>query len=107
MIYEEIGAKIKKLREDRGLTKQALAQELGYESDTAIHLIEAGKRKISLERLKIIANYFKVSISDFVSEDVGKEDLDIMTALRSDEQLDERDVAQISTFIDFIKQQGK
>lgn len=107
MIYEEIGAKIKKLREDRGLTKQMLAEELGYESDTAIHLIEAGKRKVSLEKLKLIANYFKVTISEFISEDVQKEDLDIMTALRSDEQLDEKDVAQISTFIDFIKQKGK
>lgn len=107
MIYEEIGAKIKKLREDRGLTKQMLAEELGYESDTAIHLIEAGKRKVSLEKLKLIANYFKVTISEFISEDVQKEDLDIMTALRSDEQLDEKDVAQIYTFIDFIKQKGK
>ena len=107
MIYKEIGAKIKKLREGRGLTKQALAEKLGYESDTAIHLIEAGKRKVSLEKLKLIANFFKVTISKFISEDVQKEDLDIMTALRSDEKLDERDVAQISTFIDFIKQKGK
>lgn len=104
ILYEEIGSKIKQLREDRGLTKMDLARELDYESDTAIHLIEKGKRKVSLDKLKIIANFFKVPFSYFISEDVEQPELDVMMALRSDEKLDEKDVAKISEFIDFIKQ---
>ena len=103
ILYKKIGSKIKKIRENRGLTKQELAKELGYESDTAIHLIETGKRKVSLEKLKIIANLFKIPISHFILEDTKKEEIDVMTALRADEQLDEQDVGKISEFIEFIK----
>lgn len=104
MIDLEIGNKIKSLREKKRWTKQQLAEKLGYESDTAIHLIETGKRKLSIEKLKIIANLFEVPISQLVSEDNKK--FDVITALRSDEALDENDIDKISAFIDFIKERG-
>lgn len=106
MINKEIGKKIKDLREKKKWTKQELAKKLGYESDTAIHLIEVGKRKLSIEKLKIIAGLFEVSVSDLISE-VENKKFDVITALRSDEALDEKDINQISSFIDFIKEKGK
>ncbi len=46
--YKFIGNKIKEARESEGLSQMELAKHLGYESATAISLIEAGERKVSV-----------------------------------------------------------
>jgi transcriptional regulator with XRE-family HTH domain len=106
-LHDKIGKKIKSLREFRGETKLELAKVLGYESDTAVHLIEEGKRKLSLEKLKIIAEHYQVPVSEIVEPDIEQERVDVFTALRSDGTLTQKDVDQISSFIDFIKSEAK
>ncbi len=106
MKYTDLGKKIKALRESRKFTKQEFAEKLGYQSDTAIHLIERGKRKLSIDKLMKVAEIFEISISELITENTEIEKLNVVTALRSDGALDEEDIDQISSFIDFIKQKG-
>ena len=56
---ENIGAKIKKIREKKGLSQEALAKSLKI-SRTAISQIEAGRRKISAEELSNLAEIFNM-----------------------------------------------
>ena len=54
-----IGSQIKKARETKGISQLDLAKQLGFESATAISLIENGDRKVTAENLEKIANSFK------------------------------------------------
>lgn len=104
---KEIGQKVKQLREKNNLSQKDLAEKLGYQSDTAIHLIEKGKRSLSVEKLKELAEIFNVSASVLIDDKVYSKDVDIKTALRTDSRLNEKDIDQISDFIEFIKQKTK
>lgn len=106
-LYIKIGRKIKELREFHKETKLELAKTLGYESDTAVHLIEEGKRKLALDKLKIIAKHYKVSLSEIIEPEVKTVEVDVFTALRNDGDLDNEDLNKISNFIDFIKSEAK
>ena len=107
MIYSTIGQRIRLLREAKGKSQQELALDLGYKSDTAIHLIENGKRGVSIETLRKLSQYFGVSTSELIGEKKSNSSgkLDVVSALRADEQLDNEDVKKITQFIDFIKNQ--
>lgn len=52
---KEIGKRIQNLREDLGLSKEALAKKLGI-SGQFLGLIEHGKNYISIEKLKILCD---------------------------------------------------
>ena len=103
----DVGKKIKSLRERRGWSQQELADRLGYESDTAIHLIEKGKRGLSIEKLKKVALIFEVSTAGLIGEDAKRNRIDTIASLRADKDLDEEDVKKISSYIDFIKRESK
>lgn len=57
------GAEIKKLRKMRGITQDQLAEVLGITSQ-GLSLIERGKRNLSLEKMKVLMDYFDVPIQD-------------------------------------------
>ena len=60
-LIDQIVAKLKQLRTERGLT-----QEDVY-NDTGIHIarIETGKVNISISTLASLANYFQLSLDEF------------------------------------------
>jgi len=60
-----VGTKLKKAREDIGLTQEALAEAVGLSSEY-ISLLESGKRTPSLETLTNISAYLKKEISYFL-----------------------------------------
>ena len=60
-----VGIKLKKAREDIGLTQEAFAEAVGLSSEY-ISLLESGKRTPSLETLTNISEYLKKEISFFV-----------------------------------------
>lgn len=97
----QIGRRIQKLREQNKLTRLQLAKILGYESETAIYLIEAGKRGLAPDKLSIVATRFKISVDELM----GKEpkDIHLRTALRSDKKLTEQDMDQVEKFVEFLK----
>ena len=49
--YPQIGKRIKDAREKEGLSQKSLAEAVGFESATAISLIESGERRVSIEDL--------------------------------------------------------
>lgn len=56
--------KLKKIRENRGLTQSDMAKLLGYKHKSGYNKLELGDRKITLEQAKIISDYFNMSIED-------------------------------------------
>lgn len=64
------GMKIRKLREEMGLTQEGLAKAVGLSSEF-ISLLELGKRAPSLESLTRIARFLKKDVSSFLVEGKG------------------------------------
>ena len=62
----EFNEKLQKLRKDKGLTQEELAQIL-YVSRTAISKWESGRGYPSIESLKAIAGFFSVTIDELLS----------------------------------------
>lgn len=55
-----IGKRIRKIREEKGITQTELSKICGFSSYTSISKIEAGERKLSNENLVKIANALHV-----------------------------------------------
>lgn len=64
MLKEEIGLRIKKLREERHLTKEAFAKKLGI-SGQYLGIIERGQNCLSVEKLKKLCDFTNQS-SDYI-----------------------------------------
>ena len=62
ILLDKIVAKIKKLREHKGVTLQE------FYNDTSIHLarIESERRNLSVSQLNLICKYFGLSLSEFL-----------------------------------------
>ncbi|MEE8605774.1 MAG: helix-turn-helix transcriptional regulator, partial [Candidatus Aminicenantaceae bacterium] len=62
-----VGIKIRKLREEMGLTQEDLAKSVGLSSEF-ISFLELGRRSPSLESLSRIAKFLDREISFFILE---------------------------------------
>jgi transcriptional regulator with XRE-family HTH domain len=62
-----LGLRIKKFRESRGLSQEALARLLGVSRPT-MSLIENGERKVSAEEIKTLSDLFGVSVEALFDE---------------------------------------
>ena len=103
--YIEIGKRILKLRKLQRMTQQELAEAVGYETSTAISLIESGKRRVQLSELEKFAQELNTSSQYLLT---GKEPVaDISIALRAEKDLDKDQIQQVVNFIDFVKQTRK
>ena len=69
--FSEIGARIRELREERGLSQEQLAKEIGL-SRPVVTKIEGGKKAISSLELRQIADVLGVSTDALT--DPGKEE---------------------------------
>lgn len=103
--YIEIGGRISTLRKSLNISQQRLANTVGYETSTAISLIESGKRRVQLSELEKFAQELNTSSQYLLT---GKEPVaDISIALRAEKNLDKEQIEQVVNFIDFIKQVRK
>ena len=64
MIKENVGKRIKELRQIQGLSQEEFAFRCDLDR-TYITSLERGKRNISLENLEKIAKAFNMSLSEF------------------------------------------
>lgn len=62
----EFSEKLQELRKSRGLTQEELAEAL-YVSRTAVSKWESGRGYPSIDSLKVISNYFTVTIDELLS----------------------------------------
>jgi len=70
--FEEIGARIKVLREERGMSQEQLAHEMDI-SRPVVTKIEGGKKAINSLELRQIADVLRVT-TDVLTEPVVEED---------------------------------
>lgn len=64
-IKKKLGKRVKQLRQERGLSQEALAH-LAELDRTYIPSIEKGERNISLEVIQKLAGAFKMTISELL-----------------------------------------
>ena len=95
-----IGKKIKEARELMGWFQKELAEAVGFETSTAISLIEAGERRVAINDLEKIADVLHQNLKYFLGED---EKTNFRFALRANKDLSQKDKERILDFIDFIK----
>lgn len=62
MITKEFGQRLKELRQETGLSQEKIALKISMDR-TYYASVEAGRRNISLENIKKIADGFGVSLS--------------------------------------------
>jgi len=62
-----IGTRIKKYREEAGMTQEELGKRLGI-TNSAISLIEADKRRLSLANLDKIIKALDIDFTDIIVE---------------------------------------
>jgi len=63
MIQESLGAKIQSLRKQTGLSQEKFALHIGMDR-TYFASVEAGKRNISIQNIKKIAEGLGISLSE-------------------------------------------
>ena len=68
--YVAIGMRIRRLRQERGLTQQALAELAGQEPSNISH-IERGATKLSLPTLVSISNALSVTADELLCDSVA------------------------------------
>lgn len=56
--------KLKKIREEKGVSQTELAKLLGYKHKSGYGKLENGDRKLSLEQARVISEYFKMTIEE-------------------------------------------
>ncbi len=64
-----IGQKIRKLRQEKGMTQKQLGEKLGQLSQQQIGQWETGKANPKIETLKKIAAALEINISEFLDDD--------------------------------------
>lgn len=100
-----LGDKIKRIREEKGLLQKQLASEVGIPY-TSYNKIEKGTRDVTVEELHKLARFFQMAIDDIVNFDgdmpevVTVEDKPKSEQLDLINQLDEEDKSTVFKIID-------
>lgn len=80
----EIGERVKQLRKSRGITQDELGVVLGDKttgkplSRGQVSNLETGKRNFNIHQIKVLADYFKVSIETLGFESDEIETIDLL-----------------------------
>ena len=98
---ETIGSRIKAAREERGLSQLDLAQALGFQSATAISLIESDERGVGAETLQRLSEVLHRDVRYFLGQ--AEKPVDVQVALRADKDLSKSDKDAILRFIELAK----
>ena len=98
--YKFIGERIRLARQAAGLSQKDLAEKIGFETATAISLIEAGERKIGVVEMEKMAHVLDRDIKYFLGEEGEK--LNTKTALRA-ESISEDDKKAILHILEMAK----
>lgn len=103
---EEIGKKIAALRQKTNTTRKELSALLGV-SVQCLSLWESGKRGVPLKNLQKLADFFNVSVSEFLTSDTENLKGACSTAEEREliqiiDQMNQKELEELSTFIDFI-----
>lgn len=76
-LYKVIGQRIRRIREQAGISQEELAERMEYRSAATISHFEAGARKISIADLQKVSSIFGVPLDSLVSEEKGERSGDL------------------------------
>lgn len=93
-----IGENVKKLREERGLTQEDLADMLKI-TRSAVTMIEANRRKVSSDEVVALCQIFGVSADALLDNEVKEDPSDIF--VRTFNQLSSEDQREVIDMIHF------
>ncbi len=102
---QHIGKNIKKIREDKGLTQQLIADLIAMHRSNYSR-VEAGERELSIDAIGKIAKYFNMTIDNLVNleddipQEITFEDKTIIEQMHLIQQLDEEDKTIVYKMID-------
>ena len=103
---KRIGEKLKGLREQNELSVDELALAMGF-AKTVIWGYESGKKQVSVSHLKLLADYYKVSI-DFLLEREGSAskldllqiaDLGSVKLVVDDKPVNDEELAEVTSYL--------
>ena len=108
------GQKLRKLRQEKGLTQQQLAEKLGYVTNSYVSDVEKGKFIPSEEKLREIAKALNVSLSKIKDllleakiEDLGIKKPELISLFKDIPKLPEKDKEAIIKAYLAIKERKK
>ena len=103
---ENMGLKIKSLREDKKLSQSELATLVGYKDKTAIAKVEAGKVDLPQSKISAFAKALNTSTSYLFSDEADEDPLTIAAHFDGDEYTEE-ELDEIKKFAEFVKARRK
>ncbi len=102
---QPIGKNIKKIREEKGLTQQAIADLIAMHRSNYSR-VETGDRDLSIEAIGKIAKFFNMSIDDLVNfegeipNEVTFDDKNTIEQMQLIQQLDEEDKSTVFKIVE-------
>jgi len=105
IIFMSIGQNIKKIREDKNLTQQQIA-ELIHMHRSNYSKIESGQRELSIDALNKIARYFGMTIDQIVNfdgavpQEVTIEDKTMMEQVKMIQELEPEEKSMVFKMVD-------
>jgi transcriptional regulator with XRE-family HTH domain len=100
-----IGENIKRLREEKGLTQQQVAELVNMHRSN-YSKVESGQRELSVKALSKIANYFGISLDELVNgegglpEEVSIKDTNTLEQVKLIQELNEEDRSMVFKMIE-------
>lgn len=105
IIFMSVGQNIKKIREDKSLTQQQIA-ELIHMHRSNYSKIESGQREISVDALNKIAKYFGMTIDQIVNfdgaipQEITVEDKTLMEQVKLIQELEPDEKTMVFKMVD-------
>src|ERR1700691_3497585 len=98
---KEIGERIRKMREEAGLSQLALAKKMGCKSGNAVSLMESGERMVKSKDLTLLSVLLHCHPLYLLGEQ--EEARDVREAVRADDELSSEDKETLLHMIDVMK----
>lgn len=110
---EHLSKKIKQLREEKGVSPEKLAEEIGFAKST-VWAYESGKKQVSVSHLARLADYFEVSVDNLLDREERTIDLDLQNLknftdynlLLDDKPLNRDEIAEAASYIKVKRRMG-
>ncbi|MFD1031926.1 helix-turn-helix domain-containing protein [Metaplanococcus flavidus] len=109
----DLSKKIKQLREEKGVSTEELAEEIGFAKST-VWAYESGKKQVSVSHLARLADYFEVSIDNLLNREERTINLDLQNPknatdynlLLDDKPLNRDEIAEAASYIKVKRRMG-
>ena len=110
---EHLSKKIKQLREEKGVSPEKFAEEIGFAKST-VWAYESGKKQVSVSHLERLADYFGVTVDNMLDREERTIDLDLQNMkefndynlLLDDKPLNQDEIAEAASYIKVKRRMG-